>query len=117
MREIADERWPLLILRDAFHGVRRFTDFHTDLKDPTTVVAQCLSLIAEEVLLGLFTSSAAKSRPPELRRVRHPAHGCKAAIASPRCSMTMTSPAATRSKNPEAWVRARVSEIRALPVS
>ncbi|MFC7640548.1 winged helix-turn-helix transcriptional regulator [Streptosporangium lutulentum] len=32
--EIVGERWTLLIIRDAFLGVRRFGDFATQLKIP-----------------------------------------------------------------------------------
>ena len=39
-------------------------------------------------------------------------HGCRPAMVSPSCSMRMTSPAATRSRNVEARVRATLSEIR-----
>jgi len=31
--EVIGERWTLLILRDAFYGVRRFNDFHAHLTD------------------------------------------------------------------------------------
>jgi DNA-binding HxlR family transcriptional regulator len=50
--EIIGERWTHHILRDAFYGVRRFTDFHNHLKVPKAVLAQRLSHLVEEGLLG-----------------------------------------------------------------
>jgi DNA-binding HxlR family transcriptional regulator len=49
--EVVGERWTLLILRDAFYGVRRFNDFHAHLDIPKAVLADRLSaLVAEGVL-------------------------------------------------------------------
>src|ERR1700749_2548452 len=49
--EIVGERWTLLIVRDAFYGVRRFGDFATQLKIPRAVLASRLkSLVSEGVL-------------------------------------------------------------------
>ena len=49
--EIVGERWTLLILRDAFYGVRRFTDFRAHLGIPKAVLAERLArLVAEGVL-------------------------------------------------------------------
>jgi DNA-binding HxlR family transcriptional regulator len=51
--EIVGERWTLLIVRDAFFGVRRFGDFVTHLGIPRAVLAERLaSLTAEGVLEG-----------------------------------------------------------------
>jgi DNA-binding HxlR family transcriptional regulator len=51
--EIVGERWTLLIVRDAFFGVRRFGDFVTHLGIPRAVLAERLaSLTAEGVLSG-----------------------------------------------------------------
>jgi DNA-binding HxlR family transcriptional regulator len=45
------ERWTLLIVRDAFSGVRRFSDFAAHLAIPRAVLTQRLaSLVAEGVL-------------------------------------------------------------------
>ena len=58
--EVVGERWTMLILRDAFYGVRRFNDFHAHLDIPKAVLAERLSaLVAQGVL----------------ERVRDPEHG------------------------------------------
>ena len=49
--EIIGERWTLLIVRDAFWGVRRFTDFIDHLRIPRAVLASRLnSLTASGVM-------------------------------------------------------------------
>jgi DNA-binding HxlR family transcriptional regulator len=49
--EIVGERWTLLIIRDAFYGVRRFGDFIVHLDIPRAVLATRLkTLVAEDVL-------------------------------------------------------------------
>ncbi|MGN6871515.1 MAG: winged helix-turn-helix transcriptional regulator [Solirubrobacteraceae bacterium] len=49
--EVVGERWTLLILRDAFYGVRRFNDFHAHLDIPKAVLSDRLSsLVADGVL-------------------------------------------------------------------
>jgi len=49
--EIIGERWTLLIVRDAFWGVRRFTDFIDHLRIPRAVLASRLnSLTAAGVM-------------------------------------------------------------------
>jgi DNA-binding HxlR family transcriptional regulator len=49
--EVVGERWTLLILRDAFLGVRRFNDFRAHLDIPKAVLSDRLSaLVAEGVL-------------------------------------------------------------------
>jgi DNA-binding HxlR family transcriptional regulator len=49
--EIVGERWTLLIIRDAFYGVRRYGDFITHLGIPRAVLASRLkTLVAEGVL-------------------------------------------------------------------
>jgi DNA-binding HxlR family transcriptional regulator len=49
--EIVGERWTLLIVRDAFYGVRRFGDFAAHLGIPRAVLAERLrSLVAAGVL-------------------------------------------------------------------
>jgi DNA-binding HxlR family transcriptional regulator len=50
--EIVGERWTMLIVRDAFYGVRRFGDFVTHLEIPRAVLAARLkALVAEGVLV------------------------------------------------------------------
>src|ERR1700753_299078 len=49
--EVVGERWTLLIVRDAFFGVRRFGDFAAHLAIPRAVLAERLkSLTAAGVL-------------------------------------------------------------------
>jgi DNA-binding HxlR family transcriptional regulator len=49
--EVVGERWTLLIVRDAFYGVRRFGDFAAHLGIPRAVLAERLkSLTAAGVL-------------------------------------------------------------------
>src|SRR5258705_5204171 len=49
--EIVGERWTLLILRDAFFGVRRFNDFHAHLAAPRTVLSTRLQGLVDTGLL------------------------------------------------------------------
>lgn len=49
--EIVGERWTLLILRDAFYGVRRFSDFQVHLGIPKAVLSQRLSRLTQEEVL------------------------------------------------------------------
>lgn len=49
--EVVGERWTLLILRDAFYGVRRFSDFAAHLDIPRAVLADRLRHLVEAGLL------------------------------------------------------------------
>ncbi|MGI5408370.1 winged helix-turn-helix transcriptional regulator [Streptomyces chartreusis] len=49
--EVVGERWTLLIVRDAFFGVRRFGDFATQLKIPRAVLANRLKSLVQEGVL------------------------------------------------------------------
>jgi DNA-binding HxlR family transcriptional regulator len=49
--EVIGERWTLLILRDAFFGVRRFNDFHAHLDIPKAVLSDRLSGLVEDGIL------------------------------------------------------------------
>jgi DNA-binding HxlR family transcriptional regulator len=49
--EIVGERWTLLIVRDAFYGVRRFNDFYAHLQIPRAVLTARLALLVEEGVL------------------------------------------------------------------
>ncbi len=49
--EVVGERWTLLIVRDAFFGVRRFSDFQAHLDVPKAVLSERLaSLVANGIL-------------------------------------------------------------------
>ena len=49
--EVIGERWTLLIVRDAFHGVRRFSDFQAHLDIPRAVLSDRLSGLVEDGVL------------------------------------------------------------------
>jgi len=49
--ELVGERWTLLILRDCFFGVRRFTDFQSHLNISRAVLTQRLTALVEAGLL------------------------------------------------------------------
>jgi DNA-binding HxlR family transcriptional regulator len=50
--EIVGERWTLLIVRDAFFGVRRFGDFAAHLQIPRAVLTQRLRSLTESGVLA-----------------------------------------------------------------
>ncbi len=49
--EVVGERWTLLIVRDAFYGVRRFNDFQAHLDIPKAVLSDRLSGLVEDGIL------------------------------------------------------------------
>jgi len=48
---VLGDRWALLIVRDAFYGVRRFNDFQAHLDVPRAVLAKRLSELVQEGIL------------------------------------------------------------------
>jgi DNA-binding HxlR family transcriptional regulator len=48
---VIGERWTLLIVRDAFYGVRRFNDFHAHLDIPKAVLSDRLAGLVEDGVL------------------------------------------------------------------
>jgi DNA-binding HxlR family transcriptional regulator len=50
--EVIGERWTLLIIRDAFYGVRRFSDFQAHLGIPKAVLTDRLALLVGEGVLA-----------------------------------------------------------------
>jgi DNA-binding HxlR family transcriptional regulator len=56
--EIIGERWTLLIVRDAFWGVTRFSDFRDHLDIPRAVLTERLNLLVEH---GIFARTVAAS--------------------------------------------------------
>lgn len=60
---VVGERWTLLIVRDAFYGVRRFTDFQAHLDIPRAVLS--------ERLAGLMEAEVLERRPDPDRAGRH----------------------------------------------
>jgi len=61
--ELVGERWTLLILRDAFLGIRRFDDFQRDLGIARNVLRDRLERLVEEGVL--------ERRPYQERPLRH----------------------------------------------
>ena len=51
--EVVGERWTLLIVRDAFFGVRRFGDFAAHLEIPRAVLTSRLAALVEAGVLEL----------------------------------------------------------------
>jgi DNA-binding HxlR family transcriptional regulator len=49
--EVIGERWTLLIVRDAFYGVRRFSDFVEHLGIPRAVLSERLALLVDHGVL------------------------------------------------------------------
>ena len=61
--EVIGERWTLLIIRDAFFGVRRFSELQAHLDIPKAVLADRLS--------GLVTDGILERRPDPQHAGRH----------------------------------------------
>ena len=61
--EVVGERWTMLILRDAFYGVRRFSDFQAHLDIPKAVLSDRLS--------GLVDDGVLRRRPDPGHAGRH----------------------------------------------
>ncbi|MDQ3782619.1 MAG: helix-turn-helix transcriptional regulator [Actinomycetota bacterium] len=61
--DVFGDRWSLLVLRDAFLGVRRFDEFHRDLGIARNVLADRLD--------RLVKSGIMETRPYQERPVRH----------------------------------------------
>jgi DNA-binding HxlR family transcriptional regulator len=58
--EIMGDRWTILILRDAFRGIRRFDDFRRDLEIARPVLADRLRRLVEA---GVMVKVAYQDRP------------------------------------------------------
>ena len=56
--EVVGERWTLLIVRDAFYGVRRFGDFATQLGIPRAVLTSRLKSLVQEGVLDRESDGA-----------------------------------------------------------
>jgi DNA-binding HxlR family transcriptional regulator len=59
--EIIGDRWTILILRDAFRGIRRFDHFHRDLGVARNLLADRLAKLVEH---GILDKSLYQNRPP-----------------------------------------------------
>jgi DNA-binding HxlR family transcriptional regulator len=58
--EIVGERWTLLIIRDAFYGVRRFNDFRDHLDIPRAVLTARLNLLVEHDVLARSAATSGR---------------------------------------------------------
>lgn len=61
--EIVGEKWTLLILREAFYGLRRFDDFHRAVGCARNILAARLSTLVEHGVLERHRYQEAGSRP------------------------------------------------------
>src|SRR3954462_7637079 len=59
--EVVGERWTLLVLRDAFLGVRRFDDFQRSLGVARNILQARLERLVDE---GLLERQPYQERPP-----------------------------------------------------
>lgn len=59
--ELVGERWTMLVLRDAFYGVRRFSDFHDHLDAPRAVLTDRLQTL---VGAGILDKRRYQQAPP-----------------------------------------------------
>ncbi len=60
--EAVGERWTLLIVRDAFYGVRRFNDFQAHLDIPKAVLSDRLNGLVEDGILARVPDPAHSGR-------------------------------------------------------
>ncbi|MET0831121.1 MAG: helix-turn-helix domain-containing protein [Acidimicrobiia bacterium] len=59
--DVFGDRWSLMILRDAFLGVRRFDEFHRDLGIARNVLSDRLDLLVAE---GILEPTRYEDHPP-----------------------------------------------------
>ena len=59
--EVIGERWSLLIVRDAFYGLRRFEEFQADLGIARNILTDRLRKLVNH---GVFETVAYEERPP-----------------------------------------------------
>ncbi|MEU1211355.1 winged helix-turn-helix transcriptional regulator [Streptomyces sp. NPDC005791] len=59
--EVIGERWTLLVVRDAFYGVRRYNDFLAHLGTPRAVLASRLQALTEA---GVLVKQRYQESPP-----------------------------------------------------
>ncbi|MGH8876146.1 MAG: winged helix-turn-helix transcriptional regulator [Stackebrandtia sp.] len=64
--EIVGERWTLLIVRDAFYGVRRFSDFLVHLELPRAVLSERLHVLTDAGVLSKETHAGSMRAEYEL---------------------------------------------------
>ncbi|MYW05871.1 helix-turn-helix domain-containing protein [Streptomyces sp. SID3343] len=64
--ELVGERWTLLIVRDAFYGVRRYSDFLAHLDVPRAVLSARLQALVDA---GVFVKHRYRQSPPRAEYV------------------------------------------------
>lgn len=64
--DVIGERWSMLIVRDAFYGVRRFDDFRADLGLARNVLSDRLAKLVDR---GVFERRLYEERPPRYEYV------------------------------------------------
>lgn len=67
--EVVGDKWTLLILRDAFYGVRRFEDFTRDLGIARNVLTDRLGRLVDE---GVLEKRQYEEHPPRFEYVLTP---------------------------------------------
>lgn len=82
--ELIGDRWTLLILRSAQHGLRRFDDFQADLDIPRTVLSARLASLVET---GIMDKRAYRE-VGQRARVEYPLTKMGRALALPFMAMT-----------------------------
>src|SRR5260221_116880 len=82
--EVIGEWWSLLIIRDAFRGLRRFESFQTSLGIARNMLSRRLKAL---VAAGILEKRPYSERPPE------PAAPRRACCASPGCAAGHRRPA------------------------
>jgi DNA-binding HxlR family transcriptional regulator len=58
--EVIGERWTLLVVRDAFYGVRRFSDFHAHLGIPKAVLSERLTRLIDNGVMTAVPGTGGK---------------------------------------------------------
>jgi DNA-binding HxlR family transcriptional regulator len=61
--EVVGEKWTLLVLREAFYGVRRFADFHRSLGCARNLLSARLNMLVDHGLLSREPYRERGSRP------------------------------------------------------
>jgi DNA-binding HxlR family transcriptional regulator len=61
--DVVGEKWTLLVIRDAFYGVRRFDDFHRAIGCARNILAARLATLVEHGILERHAYREPGSRP------------------------------------------------------
>ena len=101
--EVVGERWTLLILRDLFFGVRRFSDLQAHLDVPRAVLSARLARLVETGIVerrpygpGRVSTSSGGGSMPHAGQVPSPVRS----VPHAACANRRTGPSATRWRSP-----------------